>query len=348
MEHAFLEVPRHVFVPNVPTAKAYVPDVAIPTHFGSDGVSISSSSAPAIMARMLEGLGCRAGDRMLEVGTGTGYNAALLSHLVGPDGSVSSIEIDEVIAREAEAHLRAAGVSGVRTVVGDGWQGDPLGAPFDGIVVTAGVSDLSPAWVTQLREGGRLVLPLWLGPGFEVAINFERRGDTLSSLAIEWCGFMGLRGANAGPERWVAVGRWDANMVGSTADQVDRLSALLAGQGRAEHAPALPKSWFAQLAIRERDAIQLVAHAGGRRVAWGLFHAGGDPDADSLAVVERDTLTVYGTDVARDRLVAVTAGYAPLSIPGLSIDALPVEASSPPGLCVLRRRNHQFVVHGID
>jgi protein-L-isoaspartate(D-aspartate) O-methyltransferase len=349
VEDAFLAVPRHLFVPGVSTAKAYVPEVAIPTHFGADGVSISSSSAPAIMARMLEGLDCRAGDRVLEIGTGTGYNAALLVHLVSPGGSVTSIELDEVITREAEAHLRAAGVSGVRTVVGDGWRGDIAGAPFDGIIVTVGVSDVSPEWVTQLRERGRLVVPLWLGPGFEIAVNFERLGGTLSSVAVELCGFMRLRGAHAGPEKWVAVEPWTANVVGTRTAYIDRLRALLAGPGRREAAPRLPAAWFAQLAIREPDAIQLVSHAGGLRVAWGLLDTDADTDeGDSLAFVEGDSLTVYGTDTARDRLIAVASRYPRFSVAALTIDVIPVDASPPPNARVLRRRDHQFVVRGID
>jgi protein-L-isoaspartate(D-aspartate) O-methyltransferase len=347
VEDAFLTVPRHLFVPHVSATQAYDPDVAIPTHFGPDGVSISSSSAPTIMARMLEGLRCRSGDHVLEIGTGTGYNAALLAHLVGPGGAVTSIELDEPITREAEAHLRVAGVAGVRTIVGDGWLGDGAGAPFDGLVVTVGVSDISPAWVEQLRPSGRLVVPLWLGPGFEVAVNFERHGDGLASVAVEWCGFMRLRGAHAGPETWEAVGPWTANVVGSRPGDVERLAALVGGPSRREPAPAFPAAWFAQLAMRERDAIQLVRNDGAMRVAWGLFTAGADPELDSLAVVEGSSLLVYGTDSARDRLLAVTSDYAPFSIAKMSIDALPIAAAPPSHSVVLCRRHHQFVLHGI-
>src|SRR5437867_2871412 len=138
VEAAFRAVPRHVFLPGVPAARVYAAYEAIPTHFRPDGVPISSSSAPSIMATMLERLGCQPGDRVLEVGTGTGYNAAVLAVLVGPQGRVTSVELDPVIATEAKAHLAVAGTTGVRVWAGDGWQGDPADAPFDGIIVTVG------------------------------------------------------------------------------------------------------------------------------------------------------------------------------------------------------------------
>ena len=101
VRQAFLAVPRHPFVPRSPVDEAYRADRAIPTHFDERGVSISSSSAPTIMAIMLELLNAAPGQRVLEIGAGTGYNAALLSHLVGDAGTVTSIDIDEEVAREA-------------------------------------------------------------------------------------------------------------------------------------------------------------------------------------------------------------------------------------------------------
>src|SRR6478736_3154130 len=99
LEDAFLAVPRHLFVPARTLAEAYNPDDAIPTHFDDDGVPISSSSAPNIMATMLEQLDVRRGLDVLEIGAGTGYNAGLLAHLVGPEGSVVSVELDEPVAQ---------------------------------------------------------------------------------------------------------------------------------------------------------------------------------------------------------------------------------------------------------
>ena len=130
VEQAFRRVPRHRFLPGVTLQDAYTPDIPIPTHFGADGVSLSSASAPTIMAVMLERLECPPGARVLEIGTGTGYNAALLASLVD-DGSVVSIELDPEIAAAARANLTAAGIRNVHVELSDGWLGSPRNAPFD-------------------------------------------------------------------------------------------------------------------------------------------------------------------------------------------------------------------------
>ncbi|MCU0494284.1 MAG: methyltransferase, FxLD system [Chloroflexaceae bacterium] len=196
VEAAFLAVPRHFFLPHLPLEQVYQ-DEAIPTKF-DNGVPISSSSQPAIMALMLEQLALEPGQHVLEIGAGTGYNAALLAQLVGPTGSVTTIDIDDDIVTDARAHLLAAGFPQVRVVCGDGGLGYAEAAPYDRIMLTVGAWDIAPAWREQLRVGGRLLLPLSLrGP--QKSIAFEKQADgSLRNLSIVECGFMRLRGAFAG------------------------------------------------------------------------------------------------------------------------------------------------------
>src|SRR5262249_49722914 len=108
VRRAFLAVPREAFLPGRPLSEVYR-DVAIPTRFDAQGFPKSSSSQPAIMAAMLEQLDLQPGQRVLEIGAGTGYNAALLKELVGAAGRVVSIDLDPQVAREARAALRATG-----------------------------------------------------------------------------------------------------------------------------------------------------------------------------------------------------------------------------------------------
>ncbi|SFQ27879.1 methyltransferase domain-containing protein [Amycolatopsis rubida] len=126
---------------------------------GGDNFPTSSSRQPSIVADMLTALGPRPGDAVLEVGTGTGWNAALLEHRVGPAGRVTTIEVDPGIADTARAALAAAGFA-AHVVTGDSEAGWPAAAPYDGMMSTASVREtVPPAWLAQLRPGGRLATP---------------------------------------------------------------------------------------------------------------------------------------------------------------------------------------------
>ena len=193
---AFREVLRHRFLPGRRLSEIYE-DAAILTKVGERGLPMSSSSQPAIMAVMLQQLDPRPGHRVLEIGAGTGYNAALLAHLVGPGGSVVSLEIDEDLCAQARANLAGAGVEGVELVHADGSGGWPAGAQYDRVILTASASDLAFAWVDQLAPGGRLVLPLVLAGPTQLSVALEKRGASLVGRSAAWCGFMPLRGEMA-------------------------------------------------------------------------------------------------------------------------------------------------------
>jgi len=197
VEVAFRAVPRHLFVPGTPLEEAYS-DRVIPTKRLGDKL-ISSSSQPAIMAIMLEQLGLEPGHRVLEIGAGTGYNAALISRIVGETGRVVTVDIDEDIVASAREHLAAGGFDNVQVVCSDGGYGHAGAAPYDRIILTVGASDIAPAWWEQLKPGGRLVLPLGIKGEQQLSVAFERTNDHLASLSIEDCGFMTLRGALAAP-----------------------------------------------------------------------------------------------------------------------------------------------------
>jgi protein-L-isoaspartate(D-aspartate) O-methyltransferase len=216
---AFARVPRHVFVPEVGPAAAYR-DEALVIKCGADGLPISSSSQPAMMAIMLDQLGLAAGHRVLEIGTGSGYNAAVMSEVVGASGEVVSIDIDPELVARASASLAKAGYHAVVVKCADGGFGDPDGAPFDRIIVTAGAWDIAPAWLTQVGPGGLLVLPLSVR-GIQLSVALQRIEDLRGERAARgaaagtgeppvsglwqstsaWrCGFVRMLGAFAGPE----------------------------------------------------------------------------------------------------------------------------------------------------
>src|SRR5918999_4098805 len=114
VEEAFRAVPRHLFLPGLAVAEAYT-DEAVAVQF-TDGVATSSASQPSMMAIMLEQLDLRPGHRVLEIGAGTGYNAALIARIVGPSGAVTAVDIDEDLVDRAAVHLASARVNSVELV----------------------------------------------------------------------------------------------------------------------------------------------------------------------------------------------------------------------------------------
>lgn len=206
VEAAFRAVPRHLFLPGVDEREVYRGRV-VPTHWDDEGLT-SSASEPAIMARMLEQLAPRPGERILEVGAGTGYDAALLATLVGSTGWVVSVDIEPDVAAEAAHNLAAAGFPDVDVRAADGWQAAGPPGGFDRILVTASVWDLAPAWVDELAPDGVLVLPLWLHRGQQASVELHRYGRGLRSRSVEPCGFIPLRGAGAVPSGAVATRGW--------------------------------------------------------------------------------------------------------------------------------------------
>jgi protein-L-isoaspartate(D-aspartate) O-methyltransferase len=202
VEAAFRALPRHRFLPDLPLDVVYQDDAIITKR--AEGRTISSSSQPTMMAIMLEQLDLRPGQRVLEIGTGTGFNAALLAHVVGPLGHVTTVDIDGDLVARARANLAAAGVQGVDALCVDGAGGYPPGAPYDRIVLTVGAWDVLPPWREQLVTGGRLVLPLGVR-GLQVSLALDARSDHMESASAVSCGFMPLRGPFAGPPTTVEV-----------------------------------------------------------------------------------------------------------------------------------------------
>jgi len=220
MEEAFLIVPRHLFLPGVPVEQAYA-DEAVPIKRTMDGVVVSSSSQPSMMALMLQQLKLRSGDNVLEIGTGSGYNAAIMQQLVGSGGKVTTVELDRDLANQAMDHLARAHASSVQVVHADGAQGYAPRAMYDRIIATAGIWDIPPAWVKQLRDDGVIVAPVWMD-GIQISSAFQQRGDgILYSPQNIPCGFVPLRGVSAGPGVTTRITSSDLTLAADSVDAID-------------------------------------------------------------------------------------------------------------------------------
>jgi protein-L-isoaspartate(D-aspartate) O-methyltransferase len=185
---AMREVPRHRFLPEAMARDAYE-DRPLPI---GEGQTISQ---PYMVAAMTAALAPGPTDHVLEVGTGSGYQAAILARLAG---SVVSIERHPALAERAAATMDALGISNVRVVVGDGSTGYAAEAPYDRILVTAGAPAIPESLKAQLADGGRLVIPV--GPeGLQHVLVVERRGPLFSTTEGEGCVFVPLIGQHGWP-----------------------------------------------------------------------------------------------------------------------------------------------------
>ena len=217
---AFETVPRHLFVPRffvgpAPTGawelmdgtapdqrdrwldRVYR-DTALVTEVGDRGTLLSSSSQPSLMARMLEALEFAGGERVLEIGTGTGYNAALLCAGLGSE-QVTSVDIDAGLVRAARGRLRELGYT-PELAVGDGADGHPGAAPYDRIIATCSLPRVPAAWIGQAAPGGLILVNLYRELGGGALALLKVSGEQASGhFASFFGGFMPTRTISSVP-----------------------------------------------------------------------------------------------------------------------------------------------------
>lgn len=194
---AFAATPRHRFVPQILNNGTVVGEgdagwldavyanesLATQTRISNASgraIPSSSSSKPTVMAMMLERLGATPGHRVLEIGTGTGYNAALLTHRLG-ETSVCSIDLDPELVDAAREHLAEIGLH-PQLAAGDGAAGWPGGGRFDRIIATCAVTAIPPAWIDQLADGGRIVAPLDAGSAGPLLVLDKTAPDEVTGI----------------------------------------------------------------------------------------------------------------------------------------------------------------------
>lgn len=238
---AFAAVPRHLFVPafHVRTPEGTVfytdrrpgwleavyQDSTLITRFSSDGLAVSSSTEPSLMALMLESLDVEDGMKVLEIGTGTGYNAALLCERLG-SGLVTSIDRTDTLVLTARSALAAAGY-GPALAVADGAMGYAPNAPYDRILATCGLGRVPSAWLSQTAEAGMILANIGLGL---VRLRMDGTGAAHGRFLPGTAGFMRLLSelAPAVPT--------PARVLSTTAEEPDRVRHFGPVPGLDDHA----------------------------------------------------------------------------------------------------------------
>jgi protein-L-isoaspartate(D-aspartate) O-methyltransferase len=336
---AFARVPRHRFLPDVPLDDAYRDDAVVTRH--ERGIPTSSSSQPSLMARMLALLDVQPGQRVLEIGTGTGYNAAILAEL---GAAVTTVELQPEVAAAAREHLGETAVADegevqpgtVRVVTGDG--AAPPAGPYDRIIVTAGCWSLPAGLVGELVDGGVLVAPLRVN-AVELVFGLRREGDRLHGADAVSCGFMPLRGGIERPWRWELGGGGlatsDADLGVEGRGALDR---LLATPGREVEDPLElrdgehPLDALLWLGLQGDPLLSLVLPRGEGRPPWTVAL---DVLPASLLVIELGSsyrrigsARLYGGEGALRTCAAGLAGWRAAGSPGPSELELTVEPSA--------------------
>lgn len=208
LKQALFNVPRHSFIEqyhdNEEPGEIVQVESPKPTSkqlakiYSDTGLMIremphSAASQPSLVFAMLADLELIRGLKVLEVGTGSGWNAGLIAFGVEDDRLVYSIDLQEDLVEKARIHLSAAGFDHVNLRVGDGGFGWP-GEIFDRIIVTVGSPDIPPAWVQSLADGGILVMPLKTQGVGDPILRLHRQGNRLTGKFMLWAGFMSLQG----------------------------------------------------------------------------------------------------------------------------------------------------------
>ena len=301
------------------------------------------------MALMLEQLSVQPGMAVLEVGTGTGYNAALLGQLVGLGGAVLTMDVDPAVTGPAKRHLAAAGASNVEVITTDGWALETE-ARFDRIEVTVGAWDLSPAWFAALEPDGVLVVPIWLRAGQQASVAFRKVDGRLESVSVEPCGFMRMRGPGAGAPAYRRFGSWTVSLVdaGAGGEGIEVLAALLDTDSSVHRIPPPERGWFTLIALREPGAVHLFTERpDGPIIRSGILQE----SPPGLAVVETkppaaDVLRTFGSEEPLRRLLVLLAGSPAIDPADLIIWAVPagLEVEDDGALATLVRPNFTLVV----
>ena len=185
VENAMLSVRREDFVP--PSVRRYAyDDTPLEIGFGQ------TISAPHMVAMMCEELELKKGLKILEIGAGSGYHAAVISKIIGEEGKIYSIERIVELAEFARKNLEKAGIKNVEVIEGDGSLGLPEHAPYDRILVTCSAPDIPEPLIEQLKEGGIILIPV--GRTFSVLIKGVKRREGLEKKEICECAFVPLIG----------------------------------------------------------------------------------------------------------------------------------------------------------
>ncbi|MGQ9601612.1 MAG: methyltransferase domain-containing protein [Candidatus Bipolaricaulia bacterium] len=265
----------------------------------------SSTSQPALVAQMLELLELKPAMNVLEIGAGTGYNAALMQEIVGKKGRITTIDIQEDVADQTRRLLQAAGYDKIEVIAKDGALGHSENAPYDRIIATVGCPDISFRWAEQLRDNGFMLIPLQHGcEGFNPLVRIWKEDSKLLGKFTSISGFMSIRG-ELGVEQRMSFAKQESLHRREPAVKYPLFGSLkelnkLRGKGRWDEILAFPLF----IAIADERACWL-----------GLY----DEEKGAIEIEVREAkLALYGDEILYYDLKKLYDRWEELGRPGLA------------------------------
>lgn len=366
---AFAATPRHLFVEQYLSLGALAqwqwkhvdaasPEAHWPTLyrdqglgiFGEAAASVVTMSVPSFMAQMLTLLELAPGQRVFELGAGSGWNAALLGRLVSPGGEVQSVEILPELAERARRGLSRAGVSNVEIVVGDGAAGPSGGATFDRAVFTAGAYDIPRSLLAQLRPGGLLLFVLKVPGGGDLLLLLRKDdADCLVALHAARCAFVPLTGpARETRHDLIALSDWPPWRTLRHQLRAERAFPLGSGGANFAERSFELRSFLSVVEPELRVFREEPPRASDTRPWTACSGLGLLSEGSSLALLRDGALRAYGSPSAQERMLTHLQSWLELGLP--SAAALPLRVyprerapASRPGEWALDRTHARFV-----
>ena len=363
-QKAYLETPRHKFVKRYRLwgvkEWSVVNEDNLEEHlatlyadralvlFGEDDNDVPSTiSQPSFVLRMLDMLQLEPRQRVFELGTGSGWNAALLGKLVAPDGCVYSLELIPEVARPAAATMEALGIKNVNVIEADAGEGYAAGAPYDRAIFTAGAYDLPRPFFEQIKEGGLLLIVIKSEGGGDTLFLLRKEQDHFESLEAMPCGFVQMRGKyqldSLKPIDLEALPEWSE----LRQKPVHTRPFWWGGKGRGDF-PWRTVGIRSFLGITEPSFRAFKTEKKGEQRREEHYFGLWDQEQKSLILARDDLLRSYGNTVAEERLLKALEQWVKLGMPaaanfGLRIYPVEFPLTANKNEWIVKRKEAQFL-----
>jgi protein-L-isoaspartate(D-aspartate) O-methyltransferase len=315
--------------------------------FGDDDDDVPSTiSQPSFVLRMLDMLQLEPGQKVFELGAGSGWNAALMGQLVGPQGCVYSLELIPEMARAAAATMDVLGIKNVKVIEGDGGEGYAAGAPYDRAIFTAGAYDLPHPFFEQIKEGGLFLVVIKNEGGGDTLFLLRKKAEYFESMDSMPCGFVQMRGKyqldSLKAVQIETLPEWHE----LKKQPVSTRPFWWGGKGKQDFP-------WRTLAIRSFLGItepffRAFKTEGGEHLREQYYFGLRDEEQKSLVVAKDDLLLSYGNSTAEERLIKSLEQWLKLGMPGaasFSLKIYPIDfpLTTSENEWIVKRQESQFL-----